>query len=83
MSDDSYTLKELVQELRMETSRQSTTLTKITSSLESIEKHLATLNSKVASHEKKFYDYDMLKAKGMVVWAVVVFVATTVVNRLI
>lgn len=83
MADDSYTLKELVQELRLETNKQSTTLTMITSSLQSIDTHLAQLNSKVASHEKKFYDYDMLKAKGMVVWAVLVFVASTLANKLI
>lgn len=82
MADDSYTLKELVQELRLETSNQSRVLTTMTSTLQGIETHLAQLNIKVASHEKKLYDYDMLKSKGMMIWALAVFGITTFINKM-
>ena len=83
MSDDTYTLKEMMQELRSETKTQSSALSRI-------EAHLATLNSKVATHEKlhgeyapKFEELSSFRSKAMAVWGVAVFVVGVVVNKLL
>lgn len=68
MSEDAYTLKELIQELRGETKEQSTVLTRICANLEGVEKHLSQLNSKVASHEKRFNGLENFQTKVMTAW---------------
>lgn len=83
MSEDAYTLKEMVQELRTETKDQSTVLTRVCASIEGIEKHLAQLNSKVATHEKKHQELDVFKTRATVIISIVVFFAVTAVNRVI
>lgn len=83
MADDSYTLKELIQELRGETKEQSTVLTRICANMEAVEKHLAQLNSKVATHEKKHQELDVFKTRATVIISIAVFFAVTVVNRVV
>ena len=50
MASDGYTVKELVQELRLESRQSVATQASMLNSLENIDRHLQTLNSKVASH---------------------------------
>jgi hypothetical protein len=81
MAEDTYTLKEMMQELRSETKQQSSALFRI-------EAHLATLNSKVAAHEilhaehtKNIGTLSTFKTQVLAVWAVGVFVISTAVNK--
>lgn len=90
MSEDSYTIKELVQELRGETKAQSTILTRICANLESVEKHLAQLNSKVAAHEllhgeidKRFGGLEKFQTKAMLVYSFCVFIVSSVAIKLL
>ena len=50
MSGVGYTVKELVEELREDNKKSIATQASILKSLENIDRHLQTLNSKVASH---------------------------------
>ena len=50
MPTSGYTVKELVQELRDDNKASIATQASILKSLENIDRHLQTLNSKVASH---------------------------------
>lgn len=68
MNTGGYDLKEMVQELRAETKEQSTVLTRVCVSLENIDKHLSQLNSKVASHEKRFNGLEAFQTKVMTAW---------------
>lgn len=83
MSEDSYTLKEMVSELRGEQKMQSVVLTQQSSVLENIEKHLAQLNSKVATHEKRFNGLETFQTKVMTMWGVAISVFVFIVNRFI
>jgi phage shock protein A len=84
---DGYTVKELLDELREETKEQSTVLTRVCTSLEGIEKHLAQLNSKVASHEKRHNQSDVrfstFQTRASIIFSVIIFVAVIAVNRVI
>ena len=50
MATGGYTVKELVQELREDNKKSIATQASILKSLENIDRHLQTLNGKVASH---------------------------------
>jgi len=83
MSEDNFSIKEMVLELRSETRQQ-------TSSLSRIESHLATLTSKVDRHEllhkdhlKEIKGLSTFKTQAMLVWGVIVLVITTVINKVI
>jgi hypothetical protein len=80
---EGYTLKELVGELRQEQKIQTKHTASILTSLENIDKHLETLNSKVATHEKKFTTIESFQTKVMTVWGIGTFVAVTVINKLL
>lgn len=58
---EGYTLKELVGELRQEQRVQTGHTASILASLENIDKHLAQLNSKVATHEKKVQTVEVMQ----------------------
>jgi hypothetical protein len=83
MAEDTYTLKEMIQELRSETKEQSTVLTTVCASLEGIEKHLAQLNSKVATHEMKHNKIEAFMGRATVIISIAVFFAVTLVNEVI
>ena len=83
MSDDSYTIKEMVQEVRMTQREQVSHISTISSTLENINEHLKQLNSKVATHEKKLYDLGSFRDKALVVWGLVVFFFSFGVNKLL
>lgn len=83
MADDSYTLKEMVQELRETAKDQVIHVARISSVLEGIEKHLAQLNSKVAAHERLHQEHVQFRTKATVIVSIAVFFAVTFVNRVI
>ena len=83
MATDGYTVKELVQELRLESRQNVVTQAAMLNSLENIDRHLTQLNSKVASHEKKIATLGTFQTKVMTVWGISIAVVTTVISRII
>lgn len=83
MSQDGYTLKEMMNELRLEAKDHGETLTRVCSSLDNIDKHLAQLNSKVATHEAEIGTLKSFQTKAGVVISIAVFFAITITNRVI
>ena len=83
MSSGGYTVKELVQELRLESRVSVATQASMLTSLENIDRHLTQLNSKVAKHEQKITNLGTFQTKVMTVWGVSIAVVTTVISRII
>ena len=83
MSSGGYTVKELVQELRLESRVNVATQAAMLNSLENIDRHLTQLNSKVASHEKKINNLSTFQTKVMTAWGLSIAVVTTVISRII
>ena len=50
---------------------------------EATNKHLAQLNGKVATHEKKIVNLGTFQTKVMTVWGLSIAVVTTVISKLI
>ena len=85
MTSDSYTVKELLQEVRQDNKNALTTQSTILATLVNIDDHLGKLNSKVATHEKRINDLSTEHTKtkafataimfiGGAAWSVVTFV---------
>jgi len=83
MSSDGYTVKELVQELRLESRQSVVTQAAMLNSLENIDRHLTQLNSKVAKHEQKITNLGTFQTKVMTVWGVSIAVVTTIISRIV
>ena len=83
MATGGYTVKELVQELRLESRQSVATQAAMLNSLQNIDKHLTQLNSKVASHEKKIATLGTFQTRVMTVWGLSIAVVTTVISRII
>ena len=83
MATGGYTVKELVQELRLESRQNVATQAAMLNSLENIDRHLTQLNGKVASHEKKIATLGTFQTRVMTVWGVSIAVVTTVISRII
>jgi hypothetical protein len=83
MPDDSYTLKEMLQEVRMTQHEQVSRIASIGTTLENISKHLEQLNSKVARHEKRLADFATFRDKAMVVWGFIVFFFSISINKVL
>lgn len=83
MVNDNYSLKEMIQELRGEQKEQTRHTAIILTTLENIDKHLANLNSKVASHEKRFSGLETFQTKVMTVWGIAIFIIVTAINKLL
>ena len=83
MATGGYTVKELVQELRLESRQNVATQAAMLNSLENIDRHLTQLNSKVAKHEQKINNLGTFQTKVMTVWGVSIAVVTTVISRII
>ena len=80
---ESYTVKELLQEVRTDNKAALNKQAEILVRLSNIDDHLTKLNSKVAIHERKLYSLKTFQSKVMTVWAIIVVVFTTVANRVI
>ena len=83
MATGGYTVKELVQELRLESRQNVATQAAMLNSLENIDRHLTQLNSKVAKHEQKITNLGTFQTKVMTVWGVSIAVVTTVISKII
>jgi hypothetical protein len=83
MATGGYTVKELVQELRLESRASVATQAAMLNSLENIDRHLTELNSKVATHEQKINNLGTFQTKVMTVWGVSIAVVTTVISRIV
>ena len=83
MATGGYTVKELVQELRLESRQNVATQAAMLNSLENIDRHMAQLNSEVASHEQKINNLGTFQTKVMTVWGVSIAVVTTIISRVI
>ena len=83
MASDGYTVKELVQELRLESRQSVATQAAMLNSLQNIDKHLTQLNSKVASHEKKIATLGTFQTRVMTVWGLSIAIVTTAISRII
>ena len=90
MASDGYTVKEMlikVLERQEEQIKQNEEI-RISQAIsrvhdEATNKHLAQLNSKVATHEKKINNFNTFQTKVMTVWGVSIAVVTTVISRII
>ena len=80
---DSYSLKEMLQEVRDEGRDSSETLIKVNATLESINDHLSKLNSKVATHEKQLGELSIFRTQAMVVWGFGVVLVSTAANNIL
>ena len=83
MAGVGYTVKELVQELRLESRQNVATQAAMLNSLENIDRHLTQLNSKVATHEKKIATLGTFQTRVMTVWGVSIAVVTTIISRIV
>jgi len=83
MATGGYTVKELVQELRLESRQSVVTQAAMLNSLENIDRHLTQLNSKVAKHEQKITNLGTFQTKVMTVWGVSIAVVTTIISRIV
>ena len=83
MAQSGYTVKELVQELRLESRQSVATQAAMLNSLENIDRHLTQLNSKVAKHEQKITNFGTFQTKVMTVWGASIAVVTTIISRIV
>ena len=90
MASDGYTVKEMlikVLERQEEQIKQNEEI-RISQAIsrvhdEATNKHLAQLNSKVATHEKKITNFNTFQTKVMTVWGVSIAVVTTIISRIV
>jgi len=90
MASEGYTVKEMlikVLERQEEQIKQNEEI-RISQAIsrvhdEATNKHLAQLNGKVATHEKKINNFNTFQTKVMTVWGVSIAVVTTVISRVI
>jgi len=90
MASDGYTVKEMlikVLERQEEQIKQNEEI-RISQAIsrvhdEATNKHLAQLNSKVATHEKKINNFNTFQTKVMTVWGVSIAVVTTIISRIV
>lgn len=82
MSDDTFTLKEMVTEILHETKEQSTALTVLSTEMTAVKDHLAKLNSKVATHEKKLNEHDTFFGKITALTTFIASMITVAINKM-
>ena len=75
MPQNSYTVKEMLQEVRTDNKQALETQASILTTLKGIDEHLGTLNSKVATHEKMIGELGTEHTKFKAVWATLATVA--------
>ena len=79
---EGFSNKEILQELMKETKGQSTVLTVLVTEMKAVNSHLATLNSKVAKHEKRIGEHDGFIAKATLIVSGLATAATFIINKL-
>jgi hypothetical protein len=80
---EGYSLKEMIQELRVEQRQQTVHTASILMTLENIDDHLTKLNSKVASHEQQLGSLGTFQTKVMTVWGLAISVVVIAINKFI
>lgn len=80
---ESYTLKEMLEEVRNEQRQAISTQSHIVTTLEAIDKHLEKLNSKVADHEKRISTNESFIGKAQMVWGAVVLIIGYAANKIL
>ena len=90
MSSEGYTVKEMLTKVleRQEEQFKQNEEMRISQAIshahdEATNKHLAQLNGKVATHEKKITNLGTFQTRVMTVWGVSIAVVTTVISKLI
>ena len=90
MASEGYTVKEMLTKVleRQEEQFKQNEEMRISQAIshahdEATNKHLAQLNGKVATHEKKINNFNTFQTKVMTVWGVSIAVVTTVISKLI
>jgi hypothetical protein len=79
---ENFTVKEILQEVRGDNKQALQTQAAILNTLEGIDKHLNTLNSKVANHEKRLVNGENFIVRAQVIWAGAVLVIGYVANKI-
>ena len=90
MASEGYTIKEMLSKVleQQEKQLEQNEAIRISQAIshvhdEATNKHLAQLNGKVATHEKKINNFNTFQTKVMTVWGVSIAVVTTVISRII
>jgi len=90
MSSEGYTVKEMLTKVleRQEEQFKQNEEMRISQAIshahdEATNKHLAQLNGKVATHEKKITNLGTFQTRVMTVWGISIAVVTTVISKLI
>jgi len=90
MSSEGYTVKEMLTKVleRQEEQFKQNEEMRISQAIshahdEATNKHLAQLNGKVATHEKKITTLGTFQTRVMTVWGISIAVVTTVISKLI
>ena len=90
MASEGYTVKEMLTKVleRQEEQLKQNEEMRISQAIshvhdEATNKHLAQLNGKVATHEKKIATLGTFQTRVMTVWGISIAVVTTVISRII
>jgi len=90
MSSEGYTVKEMLTKVleRQEEQLKQNEEIRISQAIshvhdEATNKHLAQLNGKVATHEKKIVNLGTFQTRVMTAWGLSIAVVTTVISRII
>jgi len=90
MASEGYTIKEMLSKVleQQEKQLEQNEAIRISQAIshvhdEATNKHLAQLNGKVATHEKKINNFNTFQTKVMTVWGVSIAVVTTIISRII
>jgi len=78
---ENYSLKEMVQEVRDSQKSHEHTSIKIATTVENIEIMFKQMAIRVDDHEKRIVEQEGFKGKVIMVWGVIVFVLTTIANK--
>ena len=90
MASEGYTIKEMLSKVleQQEKQLEQNEAIRISQAIshvhdEATNKHLAQLNGKVATHEKKINNFNTFQTKVMTVWGVSIAVVTTIISRIV
>ncbi len=83
MTDDNFSLKDIVIEVRNEQKIHNDNSIKMATTLESIEIQMKKLIAICEDHEKRIQKQEGFQGKVMMIWGVAIFVMTTVANKVL